>query len=80
MSILNEGGGGGGFEVGGNITAASASLSVSGTVVLSRFSVRTPKARTSTHRAVTKVSVVADTIAGIILSVLQSESGNQRYH
>lgn len=79
MSILNEGGGGG-VEVGGNITVASASLSVSGTVVLSRFSVRTPKARTSTHRAVTKVSVVADTIAGIILSVLQSESGNQRYH
>lgn len=79
MSILNEGGRGG-FEVGGNITAASASLSVSGTVVLRRFSVRTPKARTSTHRAVTKVSVVADTIAGIILSVLQSESGNQRYH
>ena len=72
--------GGGGGEVGGDITVARASLSVSGTVVLSRFSVRTPKARTSTHRAVTKVSVVADTIAGIILSVLQSESGNQRYH
>jgi len=36
------------------------------------FSVSSPETRASTHRGtVTKVSVVADAIAGIILSVLQ---------
>ena len=53
------------------------SLLVSCTVFLGRLSVRAPKARTPTHGAAAKVSVVADTIAGIILSVLQSENGNQ---
>lgn len=50
---------------------------VSCTVFLVRLSVCTPETRAATHWTVAKISVVADTIAGIILSVLQPGERNQ---
>lgn len=50
---------------------------ISCTVILVRLSVCTPETRATTHWTVAKVSVVADTIAGVILSVLQPGERNQ---